>query len=210
MRNDTGVFEGGEISMFYDPMIAKLCTWAPDRAAAIDGDAPRRSTRSRSRGSATTCRSCRRSWTIRASSSGEITTAFIAEEYPDGFAGAPLAGETLTDLAALAVVLKVLRRARARRGSRARWRTTSGRSATTGWCGSARRTWRGTVAADRAAFAVRFGDAARRLVTLDAAAAFGPLVRAEVDGAARIVKVAATPKGFRMRYRGADLQVDAC
>ncbi|WP_292978256.1 acetyl-CoA carboxylase biotin carboxylase subunit, partial [Paracoccus sp. UBA5162] len=31
VRNDTGVYEGGEISMFYDPMIAKLCTWAPTR-----------------------------------------------------------------------------------------------------------------------------------------------------------------------------------
>ena len=37
MRNDTGVYEGGEISMYYDPMIAKLCTWGPDRAAAIEG-----------------------------------------------------------------------------------------------------------------------------------------------------------------------------
>ncbi|HEV8033792.1 acetyl/propionyl/methylcrotonyl-CoA carboxylase subunit alpha, partial [Yoonia sp.] len=36
VRNDTGVFEGGEISMYYDPMIAKLCTWAPDRASAIE------------------------------------------------------------------------------------------------------------------------------------------------------------------------------
>ena len=35
VRNDTGVFEGGEISMFYYPMIAKLCTWAPDRHGAI-------------------------------------------------------------------------------------------------------------------------------------------------------------------------------
>ncbi len=39
VRNDTGVFEGGEISMFYDPMIAKLCTWAPDRAQRDRGDA---------------------------------------------------------------------------------------------------------------------------------------------------------------------------
>ncbi|MGO7428116.1 acetyl/propionyl-CoA carboxylase subunit alpha, partial [Rhizobium ruizarguesonis] len=31
VRNDTGVFEGAEISMYYDPMIAKLCTWAPTR-----------------------------------------------------------------------------------------------------------------------------------------------------------------------------------
>ena len=38
VRNDTGVFEGGEISMYYDPMIAKLCTWAPDRAGGHRGD----------------------------------------------------------------------------------------------------------------------------------------------------------------------------
>ena len=36
IRNDTGVFEGGEISMYYDPMIAKLCTWAPTREKAIE------------------------------------------------------------------------------------------------------------------------------------------------------------------------------
>src|SRR5690606_2878563 len=36
VRNDTGVYEGGEISMFYDPMIAKLCTHAPTRDEAID------------------------------------------------------------------------------------------------------------------------------------------------------------------------------
>lgn len=36
VRSDTGVHEGGEISMFYDPMIAKLCTWGPTRADAIE------------------------------------------------------------------------------------------------------------------------------------------------------------------------------
>jgi len=36
IRNDTGVFEGGEISMFYDPMIAKLCTWGEDRGIALN------------------------------------------------------------------------------------------------------------------------------------------------------------------------------
>jgi propionyl-CoA carboxylase alpha chain len=36
VRNDTGVFEGGEISMFYDPMIAKLCTWGADRPTALE------------------------------------------------------------------------------------------------------------------------------------------------------------------------------
>ncbi|HEX4740379.1 MAG TPA: biotin carboxylase N-terminal domain-containing protein, partial [Caulobacteraceae bacterium] len=37
VRNETGVREGDEISTFYDPMIAKLCAWAPDRAGAIGG-----------------------------------------------------------------------------------------------------------------------------------------------------------------------------
>ena len=31
IRNDTGVYEGGEISMFYDPMISKLCSYGKDR-----------------------------------------------------------------------------------------------------------------------------------------------------------------------------------
>ena len=41
VRNDAGVREGDEISMFYDPMISKLSTWGPSREAAIDamGDA---------------------------------------------------------------------------------------------------------------------------------------------------------------------------
>jgi propionyl-CoA carboxylase alpha chain len=37
VRNETGVREGDEISTFYDPMIAKLCAWAPDRTGAIAG-----------------------------------------------------------------------------------------------------------------------------------------------------------------------------
>lgn len=101
IRNDTGVFEGGEISMYYDPMIAKLCTWGPDRLAAIDAmghaldafevegighnlpflsavmDHPR----------------------FR---SGALTTAFIAEEYPDGFSGVTPSEDDARVLAAVA------------------------------------------------------------------------------------------------------------
>lgn len=36
IRIDTGVEEGSEISMYYDPMISKLITWAPDRPKALD------------------------------------------------------------------------------------------------------------------------------------------------------------------------------
>lgn len=84
VRVDTGIYEGSEISMFYDPMIAKLVTYGKDRAEALQHmlDALDR-------------------YTIRGVShnipflsalmrhprfvSGEISTAFIEQEYPDGF-----------------------------------------------------------------------------------------------------------------------------
>lgn len=59
VRNDTGVYEGGEISMYYDPMIAKLCTWGADTRRGDRGNAPRAETWSRWRGSAITCLSWR-------------------------------------------------------------------------------------------------------------------------------------------------------
>jgi len=104
VRNDTGVFEGGEISMFYDPMIAKLCTWGPTRSAAIEEmrlaldtfevegighnlpfvaavmDHPRFNL-------------------------GNITTAFIDEEYPDGFKGAVLEAGLIRRVVAAAAAM---------------------------------------------------------------------------------------------------------
>lgn len=101
VRNDTGVFEGGEISMYYDPMIAKLVTHAPTREEAIDAQAaaldafyidgiqhnvpfvsammqhPR--------------------WR-----SGKISTGFIKEEYPEGFVPRAPEGKDLITLAAVA------------------------------------------------------------------------------------------------------------
>ncbi|NNH59510.1 acetyl/propionyl/methylcrotonyl-CoA carboxylase subunit alpha [Rhizobium laguerreae] len=85
LRNDTGVFEGAEISMYYDPMIAKLCTWAPTRLEAIDAmgraldgfvvdgiehNVPFLSALMK-----------HPRWR-----EGRLSTGFIAEEYPDGFA----------------------------------------------------------------------------------------------------------------------------
>jgi propionyl-CoA carboxylase alpha chain len=101
VRIDDGVVEGGEVSMFYDPMIAKLVTWGPTRIEAIDAQV-----------------SALDAFEIDGIGdnidflsalmqhprfrSGNITTGFIAEEYPDGFHGAPAAEELLEDLAAIA------------------------------------------------------------------------------------------------------------
>ena len=111
VRNDTGVTEGSEISMFYDPMVAKLCTWAPTRAEAIDAmsealdefvvdgiehnipflSALMRHPRWRE---------------------GRLSTGFIAEEFPDGFAPVVPTAEDKAVLAAIATTVELLRRDR--------------------------------------------------------------------------------------------------
>ncbi|PKA39390.1 acetyl/propionyl/methylcrotonyl-CoA carboxylase subunit alpha [Rhizobium sullae] len=85
VRNDTGVFEGAEISMYYDPMIAKLCTWAPDRPAAIDamGQALDGFVVD---GIAHNLPFLAALMTHPRWREGRLSTGFIAEEYPDGFA----------------------------------------------------------------------------------------------------------------------------
>ncbi|APG88911.1 propionyl-CoA carboxylase subunit alpha (plasmid) [Sinorhizobium americanum CCGM7] len=104
IRNDTGVFEGGEISMFYDPMIAKLCTWGPDRATAVEAmakaldafevegighnlpflSAVMQQVRFRE---------------------GRLTTAYIAEEFADGFHGVAPDEASAMKLAAVAAIV---------------------------------------------------------------------------------------------------------
>ncbi|MEL0123882.1 MAG: acetyl/propionyl/methylcrotonyl-CoA carboxylase subunit alpha, partial [Paracoccaceae bacterium] len=83
VRNDTGVFEGGEISMYYDPMIAKLCTWAPDRLGAIE-HMRLALDRFEVEGIGHNLPFLSAVMDHPKFVKGDITTAFIAEEYPDG------------------------------------------------------------------------------------------------------------------------------
>lgn len=91
---DSGIYEGGEVSMFYDPMIAKLCTYGADRAEAL-----------------ARMKEALVSYTIKGIShnisfmeailanprfaAGDISTKFIEEEYPQGFSGAELSSENM-------------------------------------------------------------------------------------------------------------------
>ena len=85
VRNDTGVFEGAEISMYYDPMIAKLCTWAPTRSEAIDamGQALDGFVVDGIEHNVPFLSALMKHPRWR---EGRLSTGFIAEEYPDGFA----------------------------------------------------------------------------------------------------------------------------
>jgi propionyl-CoA carboxylase alpha chain len=88
VRVDDGVFEGGEVSMFYDPMIAKLVTWGPTREAAIDAQIGALDS-FRIEGIGHNVDFLSALMQHPRFRSGEITTGFIAEEYPEGFEGAP-------------------------------------------------------------------------------------------------------------------------
>jgi propionyl-CoA carboxylase alpha chain len=114
VRNDTGVFEGGEISLHYDPMIAKLVTHGPTREAAIDAQADALD--------GFTVDGVQQNIPFLAAlmqhprwREGRLSTNFIAEEYPDGFHPVAAAGKVATRLAAIAAAIDHLGNMRKRR-----------------------------------------------------------------------------------------------
>ncbi len=111
VRNDTGVSEGSEISMFYDPMIAKLITHAPTREAAIDAmsDALDGFVVDGIQHNVPFLTALMKHPRWR---SGQLSTGFIAEEYPDGFAHAEPDEAALKVLAAVALSMEAVRRER--------------------------------------------------------------------------------------------------
>ncbi|VVT05937.1 conserved hypothetical protein [Sphingomonas sp. EC-HK361] len=106
--------EGGEVSMFYDPMIAKLITWAPTREEAIDAQIAALDA-FEIEGPGTNLDFLSALMQHPRFRSGNITTGFIAEEYPDGFHGAPASGDLLKTLAAVAAFAATAEADRARR-----------------------------------------------------------------------------------------------
>jgi propionyl-CoA carboxylase alpha chain len=112
VRNDTGVYEGGEISMFYDPMVAKLCTHAPTRLDAIDAMAVALD-RFRIEGINHNIAFLTAIMHNPRFREGRITTAFIAEEFPDGFHGLPLDDAACRRFVAAAVAARLARSLRA-------------------------------------------------------------------------------------------------
>ena len=104
IRNDTGVYEGGEISIYYDPMIAKLVTHAPTRAEAIDAQAEALD--------AFAIEGIRHNIPFLSTlmqhprwRAGELSTGFIAEEFLDGFAPPDPVGEIALRMAAVATAI---------------------------------------------------------------------------------------------------------
>ncbi|MGM4918558.1 acetyl-CoA carboxylase biotin carboxylase subunit [Tardiphaga sp. 813_E8_N1_3] len=104
VRNDTGVQEGGEISIYYDPMIAKLVTHAPSRAAAIEAQSHALD--------AFYIDGIRHNIPFLSAlmshprwREGNLSTGFIAEEFPKGFAARAPEGEVARRIAAVAAAV---------------------------------------------------------------------------------------------------------
>ncbi|MGR3426207.1 MAG: acetyl-CoA carboxylase biotin carboxylase subunit [Sagittula sp.] len=204
VRNDTGVFEGGEISMYYDPMIAKLCTWGPTREAAIE-----------------VMRNALDSFEVEGIGhnlpfvaavmdhpkfiSGDMTTAFIAEEYPDGFDGVTLDEAQLKRVAAAAAAMN--RVAEIRRTRVTGRLGNHERRVGAEWNVSLQDTsFDVTIDADQKGATIAFAEGG----TMRVEGAWTPgqsLAWMTVDGAPLVLKVDKITQGFRLRTRGADLKV---
>ncbi len=194
VRIDDGVQEGGEVSIFYDPMIAKLITWAPTREAAIDLqidaldafeiDGPGHNIDFLS--------ALMQHPRFR---SGAITTGFIAEEYPDGFHGAPASPDLIRTLAAIAAFAATAEADRARRAD--------------GQLGERLPPpdeWVVRIAGADHNVSIDEDEIIVDRAPVDLAMEYTPgdrMIEAEVDGESISVRVARTRSGFKLTTRGA-------
>ncbi len=202
VRNDTGVYEGGEISIHYDPMIAKLCTHGETREMAIDAmsvaldefevegiahnlpflSAVMRNERFRS---------------------GSITTAFIAEEFKDGFNGVELNDEEYRHLAAIAACVHFETETRAAKHSGVldNHKRRVGFEWVVVFSGHSFKT---VILPVEGGAQVRVGDGPVNQIKHNWTPGLTLGEFAFADGLTRC-KIDLTPKGYRLRYGGADL-----
>ena len=204
VRNDTGVFEGGEISMYYDPMIAKLCSWGPTREAAIEEMRLALDT-FEVEGIGHNLPFCSAVMDHPRFASGNITTAFIAEEYPEGFQGVSLEDAMLRRVVAATAAMN--RVAEIRRTKISGTMDNHERRVGDDWVVSLQgQAYPVTIAADKAGSTVTFADGQAIRVSSDWTPG-DQLARVDVDGTPLVMKVGKVPMGFRIRVRGADLKV---
>jgi propionyl-CoA carboxylase alpha chain len=202
VRNDTGVYEGGEISLYYDPMIAKLVTHAPTRSEAISAQSDALDS--------FVVDGIRHNIPFLAAlmahprwQAGQLSTGFIAEEFPAGFHAQAPEGAVAVALAAVAAAIDHVLGERKRRVSG----QLSGRSVTRE---SQRAVWLGEhevkleVKRGNGDIDVSFGGktGARRLRS-----GWKPgdtLWRGTINDKPLTVQVRAIPNGFALSYRGVE------
>jgi propionyl-CoA carboxylase alpha chain len=202
VRNDAGVRAGDEISMFYDPMIAKLITHAPTRIAAIDAQAAALD-EFLIEGIAENIPFLGAVMEEAEFRSGDFTTAYIKKHFPEGFQGA----EPTKKQEALLVACAALARSfTARRASEI-----SGRL--NGPSESTRRDWvvitRGLhhpvqIDLDDKGADVLIDGKKHRLDTQTRPGA--KVIEGAFNGEPFAVKIKSAPEGYTLKHRGVSLK----
>ncbi|CAN5237538.1 acetyl/propionyl/methylcrotonyl-CoA carboxylase subunit alpha [soil metagenome] len=202
VRNDAGVREGDEISMYYDPMISKLCTWAPTRLAAVDGMG-RALEDFHIEGLGQNIPFLNAVMDQERFRSGQLSTNYIKDEFPDGFDGTEPTSAQIDILTAVGAAMQRVYAARAR-----------GNAVVFG--GPVRDEW--VVAVGHAKRRVKLsGEGALSVELLDEARTLSlgaidwrpglPTFRGELDVQAFTVQVAPAAEGFTIRHRAAKARV---
>jgi propionyl-CoA carboxylase alpha chain len=200
VRNDTGVFEGGEISLYYDPMIAKLVTHAKTRSVAIEAQADALD--------AFTIEGIRHNVPFLSAimahprwRDGKLSTGFIAEEFPRGFEHTPPTGVMARAMAAVAVAIDHVLGERKRRisGQLNSTLTRERRRAVS----LGKEEILVDVERDGDAIAVTFEDGAIHKLSAPWIPGL-PLWQGTIDGAPVAMHVRMIPNGFELAYRGVE------
>ncbi|MDO9413016.1 MAG: acetyl/propionyl/methylcrotonyl-CoA carboxylase subunit alpha [Pseudolabrys sp.] len=202
VRNDTGVYEGGEISLFYDPMIAKLVTHAPTRLEAIEaqGDAL----------DAFVIDGIRHNIPFLSAlmahprwKSGALSTGFIAEEFPEGFHAIAPDGERAQVLASVAASIDhVLGERKRNISGQMTGRNVMRDSQRAVWLGD--KEYKLEVKRETGTIAVRFpGESKPRHLASDWAPG-DPLWSGEINSHPAAVQVRNLPNGFALSYQGVE------
>jgi len=202
VRNDTGVTEGGEISLYYDPMIAKLVTHAETRLEAIEAQAEALD--------AFTIEGIRHNVPFLAAimqlprwRAGKLSTAFIAEEFPHGFERVAPTGADARSIAAVAAAIDHLLGERKRKisGQLNAALTRERRRAI--WLGGDE--IHADVERDAHAVVVTFEDGARHVLSANWIPGMA-VWAGTIDGAAVAMHVRAVPNGFELAHRGVEVK----
>ena len=202
VRNDTGVYEGGEISIYYDPMIAKLVTHAPKREQAIEAQADALD--------AFVIDGIRHNIPFLAAlmahprwRAGKLSTGFIAEEFPEGFHPHAPDGKRAEVLAAVAAAIDhVLGERKRKISGQMAGRSVTRESQRAVWLGE--QEYRLEVKRENGLIELRFpGKGGRRHLQSDWKPG-EPLWTGTINSEPVAVQVRNVPNGFALAYRGVE------
>jgi len=202
IRNDTGVYEGGEISMYYDPMIAKLCTHAPDRPQAIEAMASALD-HFEVEGIGHNLPFLSAVMAHPRFYSGNITTAFIAEEWPDGFHGVSPDNDQARLLASIAAYLNLIDEDRKTRISGTLANHTRKLGANFVAVGGDHY-WPHAITFEAGVTTISYGDDITHAVSSDWKPGT-PFAVFTLNGQELGVKISRSSTGWRLRWRGIDM-----